>query len=71
MTRAASMRPSPNPATGQATFVTESGNADTTGYPSQASLRVGFVRHLEAVAGRGSTTGTTGFGSYYRLQTKA
>jgi hypothetical protein len=69
--RSASMRPSPNPATGEPTFVTESGNADTDGYPTQASLRVGFVRHLEAVAGRGGApSSTAGFGSYYRLQTK-
>lgn len=70
MQRSGSMRPSPNPVTGQPTFVTETGNADTTGFPSLASVRVGLVRHLEAVAGKGSTTSTTGFGSYYRLQTK-
>jgi hypothetical protein len=69
--RAGSMRPSPNPDTGQATFVTETGTADTSGYPSQASVRIGLVRHLEAVAGRGNATSTGGFGSYYRLQTKS
>jgi hypothetical protein len=67
--RSGSMRPSPNPATGQATFVTETGTADTTDYPTQSSMRVGFVRHLEAVAGT-SATSTAGFGSYYRFQTK-
>jgi hypothetical protein len=69
--RSGSMRPSPNPATGAATFVTETGTADTTGYPTQSSLRVGFVRHLEAVAGKANATSTAGFGSYYRFQTKA
>jgi hypothetical protein len=71
MERAASMRPSPNPATGQATFVTETGSADTAGYPTMASVRVGLVRHLETVAGRGGASATGGMGSYYRLQTKA
>jgi hypothetical protein len=69
--RSGSMRPSPNPVTGAATFVTETGTADTTGYPTQSSLRVGFVRYLEAVAGIGNATSTAGFGSYYRFQTKA
>lgn len=69
--RAGSMRPSPNPTTNQATFVTETGNADMTGFPTRASVRVGLVRHLETVAGRGGTASSTaGFGSYYRLQTK-
>ena len=68
--RAASMRPSPNPANGQPTFVTETGSADTSGYPTMASVRVGFVRHLESVAGVGATA-TGGMGSYYSLQTKS
>jgi hypothetical protein len=68
--RSGSMRPSPNPVTGAPTFVTETGGADTTDYPTQASVRIGFVRYLEAVAGRSDTT-TTGFGSYYRIQTKS
>jgi hypothetical protein len=70
MVRAASMRPSPNPTTNQATFVTESGTADTSGYPTQASVRIGLVRFLETVAGKGSASSTGGMGSYYRLQTK-
>jgi hypothetical protein len=70
MVRAASMRPSPNPANNQATFVTESGTADTSSYPTQASVRIGLVRFLETVAGKGSASSTGGMGSYYKLQTK-
>jgi hypothetical protein len=69
--RAASMRPSPNPANNQPTFVTETGSADTTGFPTMASVRIGLVRHLETVAGKGGgVSATGGFGSYYKLQTK-
>jgi hypothetical protein len=65
-TRSGCILPSPNP-DGTPTYVTAGGSADTSGYPTNGGLHVGFIRHLEAVAGVSGTT--TAFGSSYKLQT--